>query len=371
MILVSPAFANHQFHAPAVYSGKREFPFAKPSCSNKNNSGNGESDFSTVSPNCGDTITVNTRLTQDLNCPNTTGFALKVVGNGITLDGGRFHINSPLASAGIYVQGNSNTIKNVKVNGTQAYGIFAYDSPGIQITGSDTSSNQTGIEIYAENTVMNNVMIYGNISRSNAVFGIRVSQDGQGSVLSPQIDSNDFSQSGSYAMYIQATKFELSGFSFNSFYQSLNGVYLQDGTFTIHDLLMSCQQIQNHEISVDSAQSVVVKDVELSTQLPPEPSQEHTGLDLYKCKTFEIKNMISSNQDVSVKLETEGGVCTSGTFDRVHFLDDTTAGIMVVSYDTTEYGVLTLADTCGGGESQEVGTILIEPGTLLGPGSNL
>jgi hypothetical protein len=320
---------------------------------------------------CGQTLTANTDLTADLSCPNTTGFALKIIGNNITVNGHGHQIIAPQAASGIYVQGSSDTIQDIHSNGiTQGSGIFAYDSPGVKIENSDFSGNETGILLDAETTDMNQVSVAGNTAQGNSMFGIRTSQEGSGIIDSPSIKNNDFSKSGSYGMYIQAQSYKVQGKDGNSFLHSLDGIYLKDGSFSILNIALGVQLIQEVEILVDSAASFQATSLDVSTQLPPQPSQERIGLDLYRVAQFDIDELFSWNNDVGLKLTTEQGVSSAGTIDNSSFFFNTVAAIMVTSFDSTPFGNVKILHPFGKETSPAV-DLLISPNTILGPQSVL
>ena len=313
---------------------------------------------------CGEQITANTTLTQDLLCPTTTGFALQVIGNNITLNGNGHKIVAPLAAAGVYVQGQSDTVKNIKVNGAQTYGIFAYDAPGISILNNDVSGNSIGIEIYAESTHITNALVQGNIAHGNSVFGLRTSQDGVGTVDSPSIRLNDFSQSGSYAIVVDASNYEMDGSALNILYNSANGLYLSGGTFYIHDLTMSLQMIQNTEIFGETAASVTIKNCDLSTFLKALATETHNGVDLYRVTEFQISGLIAANQDIGVRLETEQEISPAGSISGCSFSNNQYAGISIISYDGTHFGKVSTSGNryCEKSTAQDV---VIDPNTYV------
>ncbi|MDR3606630.1 MAG: right-handed parallel beta-helix repeat-containing protein [Oligoflexia bacterium] len=317
---------------------------------------------------CGQVVTSNVTLGADLICPNVTGFALKVIGSGIVFNGNGHQIVAPQAAAGLYVQGAQIQVQNIRVNGVPGDGIFAYDSPALQVSNSNFSNNQIGILLYAENTTMSNVSVVGNQASGNSLFGIRSGWDTNGAIESPVIRRNDFSNSGSYAMYIQAQDYEVSGFDCNSLTNSLNGYYLKSGNFYIHDVQMSSQRIQEAQFFIDSALYVKVSNIDVSTALAPQPSQQHIGFDLYRVANFDINGLSSWNNDIGIKLETTGGVSPQGTIENCSFYTNAVAAVMVTSYDGTPYGAVELTNSV----AQEVAPaidLLVSPGTVLGAGS--
>jgi hypothetical protein len=314
---------------------------------------------------CGQTITANTVIANDLNCPTTTGFALNIVGSGISVNGNGHQINAPLAAAGVYVQGSSVNVSGFVVNGVASgYGIFAYDSPGVAIIGNNTSSNNIGIMLYADNVAMKNAYVGQNESRSNALFGVRTGQSSPGSIVSPLIYQNDFSNSGSYAMYIQAASYELDGSACNRYYGSLDGIYLKDGNFYLHDFSMTSQNVQNAQIFGDTVASIQISNVDVSSNLPPQPSQQRMGVDLYCATQFTINGLTAKGNDVGLKLETQGGVSPNGTVSHCDFSKNTVSGVLVVSYDGTPYGRVTLScDTFS--EGSGAFNVFVEANTVV------
>lgn len=298
--------------------------------------------FKTVS--CGDVITESITLGNDLNCPDTTGYALKIIGDHIKVDGERHVIYAPRAVAGVYVQGTGVTLSSIRVQGVSGgSGVFAYDSPGLTLNQNSFSNNGTGIYLYAEKTVMKDVRVSRNTASKNTLFGIRTGQDGSGSIVDPYISGNDFSESGSYAMFIDASHDVLGLCERNNLTRSTNGIYLKGGVFLIHNLSLSREEIQKTAIFVDSAKSLTATNLDLSSVLPVDSNQERFGLNLYRVGSFAIRNLVSNHTDVGLKLDTDSGVSSHGSIRSCVFWNNAFAGIMIRSYDGTPYGVLDFA----------------------------
>jgi len=319
---------------------------------------------------CGQEITANTVLGADMNCAGYTGFALKIVGSGIKFNGNGHKIIAPQALAAIYVQGSNNTITGVTANGVvNGAGLNAYDAPGLVVQENNFSGNEEGILVWAENTSMSNILIFGNIIQNSSLFGIRAGWDTNGQIIQPEIVMNDLSNTGGYALYIQAQQYNMGPQDFNVLYNSLNGIYLKGGGFSITNVSMTQQQIQQVEIFIDSALSVTVNNLDVSTVLPGQPSQQHIGLDLYRCAQFNINGLFSQNEDVGLKLETENGVSPTGTLKNCTFLNENVAAIMITSYDGTPYGVIDVLNSVYQASSKSISLLL--SGSTTVPASSI
>jgi parallel beta-helix repeat protein len=320
---------------------------------------------------CGATISESASLAGDLNCPATTGFALNVLGSGITLDGNGHQIVAPNAAAGLFVHGENVTIKNLTVNGVSGGdGILAADAPGVTITGNSVSGNQQGIVLYAGNSSMTGAVIANNHAAGNLQFGVRTGFDFPGQLVLPRIYANDLSNSGSYGLLLKATSFDLGGDPANTYANSLNGIYLAGGTGAVHGLQLTNDRIQRISIFADSLDSLTVTGVDASTRVPGDSKQERIGMDLYRVAKFSVSGFDGSANDVGLKLETELGVNPAGTVTASQFAGNTVSGILEVSYDGTPYGVLDFTRNCYAENAPVLRNYLV-PGTAVGADSVL
>jgi hypothetical protein len=139
---------------------------------------------------CADTVTTDTVLSSDLNCPGSTG--LIVGANGITIDlkghtisGDGTHTgvlnightgdtikNGTISTFSIAIllttAANSNTVKKVRANGNSQYGILATNSSSFVIAGDTALSNGTGIEEAGSSGQLST-----NVANGNNLDGIR------------------------------------------------------------------------------------------------------------------------------------------------------------------------------------------------------
>ena len=288
---------------------------------------------------CGDVITTSITVGNDLNCTDS-GFALRIIGNNIVVNGNGHKISAPNAAAGIYVEGNTDTVANFSVQGTQGYGLMAYNASHVQILSNNFSYNSIGIMIYADNGDTTAPIIRSNIAMYNSFAAIRTYSDVPGSITNPLIQYNDFRFSGNYAIYVKAKSYTISGSDQNNLSGSQNGYYLKDGDFKIQNLTMINQLISKRHFFADSAQSVSFNAVDVSTIAPASLTQERAGIDLYRVQNFSLNEVRAYNHDVALKLETENGISPQGVIHECLFGNDKFAGVYIVSYDNTHYGTI-------------------------------
>jgi hypothetical protein len=295
----------------------------------------------TVTIKCGDTLVQSAKIANDLQCPTETESALKIVGDNIVIDGQGHSISAPIARNGISVHGSNVQITSIQVHGVKnGNGLFAYDCPGIRLSENDFSKNEIGIMMYAEFTQMIGIQITGNTASSNSQFGIRATSGGGGAIVQPHIAGNDLEKSGDYALYVQATSYEVTAEELNLMTLSNNGIFLSGGDFSLHDFSLSDQNIQNVQIFVENAQSVTVNNVNLSTSLTHQAGDKSIGLDIYRAQSFHIQNLTSLSNDVGIKLETEKNTSPNGKIVCSSFGGNFVAGVMLSSYDNTPYGTI-------------------------------
>ncbi|MFZ4713199.1 MAG: hypothetical protein ACOYL6_05795 [Bacteriovoracaceae bacterium] len=320
---------------------------------------------------CGDIITTSITVGNDLVCPGNIPYAIKVIGRDVVINGNNHTISAPDAVTGIFVQGDQITVNNYTINNIiNGSGIFAFDSEGLKILNNNLSNNFIGLKVSSQNIVLNNITIFGNIITDSILFAIKTEFSGSGAVNYPVITENDLSRSGNYALYLMATNVELNSDHSNIYTGSNNGIYLALGNFVIHDFDMSQSGAKKIQIFIDSAIYVSVTNVNVTGSQPIAPSQERIGIDLYRVGTFEIKNVIASYNDAGIKFENELGTTPSGFVQNCTFIDDTTAGILVVSYDGSAYGDLDLRTNFWTLPSTAY-KVLIMPNTVIGPNSTL
>jgi hypothetical protein len=311
---------------------------------------------------CGDTITQSITVANDINC-STTGFALRVVGDNITVNGNGHKIIAPLASAGLYVQGLNDIVSSFDIQGISGgYGIMGYNSSSLKVISNNLSNNMIGLMIYTDRGETASPVVMMNKAQSNSFAAVRTYSDDPGTITHPIIRKNDFRLSGQYALYIKAENFEISGDDANNLSGSTNGYYLKSGDFRVTDLSMAKQLITKRIFFVDSARTILFKNVDVSTLSPLTLSQERMGIDLYKVASFELINVIAKNNDVGLKLETEGGVNPSGTLTNCTFGNQSLSGIYIVSYDETAYGIIRILS--GANNLLSVGKVIISSGTI-------
>ena len=307
----------------------------------------------TVTVSCGDVITQSVNIGNDLNCPTLTGYALKISGDNITVNGGGHKIVAPKATAAIFAQGFNLKIKNfISTGNATGMALEAHNVPKVQISGNDFSNNKTGILIYADKAFVDGVVIENNKIISSIEFGVRLIYADSGMISNPKITGNDLRNTANTAIYVQASEFEVAGSDNNNFYGSVQAYYLKDGSFFIHDADFSQQLIFKRVFFIDSAKYVSVINVNVSSRATNICTEERIGIDMYRAIKFYVKGLVSTSGDVGLVLETEkgsankAGISTEGEIVDSIFTNHIRSGIAIVSYDSTQYGTITV-DTTG------------------------
>ncbi|AZZ35564.1 hypothetical protein CIK05_01695 [Bdellovibrio sp. qaytius] len=300
----------------------------------------------TVTVACGDLITKSVIIGNDLNCPETTDYALRISGENIHVHGAGHKIMAPKAAAAIFAQGSGLKITNfISTGNSKGFGLMANNTPKIQIFENDFSKNQNGITLYADNTLVDGVVIEKNKITESVEFGVRLTFGDSGKIENPKITENDLRNTGEWAIYVMAASFEITGADNNNFWGSKNGYYLKDGAFNIHDADFSDQLIIKRTIFVDSAKSVIVKNVNVSSRSVNMCTEERVGIDFYRVIKFTVDTLVSTAGDVGLQLETESGVATEGEVVNSSLTNHIRGGIAIVSHDTTKYGKVVVDKT--------------------------
>jgi parallel beta-helix repeat protein len=240
---------------------------------------------------------------------------------------------------------------------TNGSGIFAGNTKGLTVTGNSFTGNSVGITLYASSEDMTGVTISNNILSGNSQFGVRTSMDSPGLIDNPVFSQNDFSNSGSYALYLQAQNLELD--TANTFTGSANGIYIQGGSFNIHDLDLSNSGVLGTEIYAVQASSVTLTNMNLSTNLASNGSR--MGFNSYRVAAFNFTNVNTTNQDTGIEFATDSGIVPTGSVTNSTFSNNSFAGIYFVSFDSTTLGPITLTSNTIN-ESNTRG-VYVAPGT--------
>ncbi len=293
---------------------------------------------------CGDVITDSITIANDLNCPSVTGYALQVVGSNITVNANGKKISAPNAAAGLYVEGDNNTIANFNVQGVvNGHGMMAYNSSNLKVIANNFSNNRIGIMVYADE-VIKNPIIMTNKASNNSFAGVEMFYDEPGSIENPIITLNEFKNSGEFAVYLKADKVNLA-YTRNDLSGSSSAFYLTGGDFRIENLPLTNQLIHKRHFMVESVSSVVFKDVDLTSLAPATADQDRIAIDMYRVEKFAMSDVTIKNHDVGVKIATDGGVSTSGSIVDTSFSGMSFAGLYAVSWDDTALGTIKIVDS--------------------------
>ena len=293
---------------------------------------------------CGDVITESITIANNLNCPEISGYALQVVGDNISVNANGKKISAPNAAAGLFVQGDNNTITNFDIQGvTEGHGMMAYNSSNLKVVSNNFSKNRIGIMIYADEVVKNPIVM-ANRASHNSFAGVEMFYDEPGSIQNPIITLNDFKSSGEFAVYLKADKVNLQ-YTVNDLSGSSSGFYLTGGDFKVEDLSLTNQLIHKRHFMVDSVSSIIFKDMNLTSIAPMTANQDRIAIDMYRVEKFTLDNVSLKNHDVGLKVATDGDVATQGLVKDSLFSGQSFAGLYMVSWDSTELGTIKVLDS--------------------------
>jgi len=326
--------------------------------------------FPNVNSACGGLAKANVHLLQNLVCSEPNHVALEVWGAKNVVEGHGFAVKSAGSEIGLFISGDNTAIRNIDVSGVNGgYGMMAYDANGLRITSSRFRSNLVGANIYTDNVNSTNVQVLGNDMSGNAFSALIFSGDGK-QTDNPTITGNNFSNTGGYAVAIDALNASFSGSQNNIYTGSRDVLYLSNGNFTVSNLDLSQSGALGPQIFSDSAKSLNVSNVNLTYTATGQQSQERTALHLYRVGSVNISNLTVTNSDVALKATTEMGTSTNVSVTGSTLTNASTAAIMLQSWDNTALGKVTISGNVltgapAGYAIWQVGTTALGAGSVL------
>lgn len=295
-----------------------------------------------LEPQCGDTVVGQLRLEADLDCPNTTGTALSLTGDGSSLDGNGFRIHAPQASAGLYVSGAGVTITKIQIRDVSGgAGLFAYDTPSLTVTESDLSCNASGAQVYGENRVLSGVVFRDNRVQLTADYGLRISGATPNNVTDPLIERNDFAASDGWAMHVSAAHFSFDGSLANRVTGSMSALYLTGATHTVRNLDWSQARLRGTGVMGAEIQTFRAEDLNLAMDPAHKPAGGWTqSFVAYRVHSLEATRLQTSGADIGVWLTTDSGYSTNATVTNSVSNANAYGGVVVRAWDATAFGTL-------------------------------
>jgi hypothetical protein len=246
---------------------------------------------------CGDTLTENTKLTQDLDCSNYSGFAALTLRGNTILQGNNHRIISPNTTVGIYAEGGDIRVRRTTIEtNADAIGIMAYNVQKMIVNKSNISNSYIGVDYYTDDTFACDRLRISNSTLTNNQYAAKVIAPNCDYV--PRFVNNDFSNSRQYALNISSQKIRLLEKQQNIFTGSENGLLLQaSDKIKLVGLNLQNDGIIGTSIFIYSTDKVRAKNLVLGN------AQE--GLHIYDAKDVVIKNTQVDNADVGLKVVNE------------------------------------------------------------------
>jgi hypothetical protein len=327
--------------------------------------------ISGVNNACGGLALTSVHLLQNLTCTAPNHVGLEVMGHGkYVVNGHGYAIKSPGSEIGLFVMGDNGVVEQLSVsNVAGGYGMMAYDTNGLQLVSNRFSQNLVGAYIYTDNANTTKIVVKRNDMSGNAFSALIFSGDGK-QTDNPQISSNDFGNTGGYAISIDAKNASFSGAQDNYYNGSKDALYLLNGNFSVSNLDLSKSGALGPQIFADSAASLSVSNTNLTYSATAAQSQERTALHLYRVGSVNVSGLTVTNSDVAFKATTENGTSTAINLTNSTLTGATTAAVMLQSWDSTIMGktVITGNNLSGAPANYSIWQV---NNIALGAGSNI
>lgn len=154
---------------------------------------------------CGETITNDVTLAQDLNCPEGVGFVVE--GNGINVDLAGHTITGPgpgrrswpvptFESVGLRILGDNVTVRNGQISGFGT-SILVRDARGAKVLSVETSGSYYGLYLFGGggHAIMNSAVV-------DNVYGLTLFQSNDNMIRGNQLSRQTHHSPGGYGVYL-------------------------------------------------------------------------------------------------------------------------------------------------------------------------
>lgn len=308
---------------------------------------------------CGVRITENTTLTADLDCSGFNGNALIIDGSNVVLNGAGHKITTTVGGTSAVVVNtlaNNVTVENLVVDAPNSVGIKV-DGDNALIINNTVDKANLGILISKSGKVIKNKI------RNSTGNGIKIDLAEKSNDLQLSINHNDLQNSVGCALYISAPDFTLTGLTNNNLNGSNEAFCIKGGKFVIKNLSLANQLIYKRHFVIDSVESIVFSNVNVSSIAPSTAEQQRAGIDMYRVKYFKLENVVANCNDVGAQVQNEvqngQSVLPVGEIINSIFKGNVFAGVHVVIHDVnSKYGKIMVCENKFAQESKNKSIIV-------------
>jgi len=286
---------------------------------------------------CGDSLSADTVMEQDLDCSNYEGFAALSLSGDMILNGNGHKIISPNTYAGLYTETGKVKVKNLEIAGkADGVGIMSYNTRKLVVKNVTATDMFIGVDYnVSEDFDCDRVKIKGSNLSSNE-YGVRISSPLCS--FAPNILDSDFSFSKSYALNITANKIRINGLKSNTFDNSSNGLLLSGSEkVVVKNLDLSESGIDGTQVFSYSSGLVRIKDSKFG-------NNSYEGIHIYDAQKVVIRRVEAHNSGVGIKVVNEN-VATEFLGRKIASSGNETAGLLIDSSTSVKFSSITFDES--------------------------
>ncbi len=285
--------------------------------------------------NCGDTITTEVKMTEDLDCSAHSGYsALSLRGEAI-LQGNGHRIITPNTTVGIYAEGDTIRIRNVKIEGSEtAKAVEGYNVKKLILNKVIATDMYMGVDFYSEDDQSCDRLRVSNSDLSHNTYGARV--NAPSCDYSPRFINSDFSYSKQVALSLSAKKIRILEKHNSIFDGSANGFNLKaTEKVVIKDMDLSNAQIDGTQVFIYDTKLVRIVDSTLGNAAE--------GIHVYDAEEVIIKRSTILSAGVGIKIANDRKA--TKLLMRHTETEANNIGALVTSYGSTKFSEINIDDS--------------------------
>lgn len=272
-------------------------------------------------------------LDQDVDCSKSNRqAAIYLMGDQITINGNNHSLKvSESANIGIYSQGKSITIKNLKIEGhNHQQGLVAHNVKNLTIDNVTITGQTEGIVFSADEEFnCQKINIKNSTLSQNSINALRVTAPHCANVK--LLKNNDFSFAGDFAININSKNFTLNGANENSFMMAQNGIKLKiSESANIKNLNLAQFEIPTEEIYIEKSNKVFLSGMIFGGGF------EGTSIHAYDVQELVINNSLFKPEYIGIKVANES-LSSKLIIKNSEFKNHDLMSILLSNFGTTPF----------------------------------